>query len=261
MELWQVVVFGIIEGVTEFLPVSSTGHLILTAKILNLFQSEFLKSFEIAIQLGAIFSVAMLYWRSLLIDRKMFAKVMAAFLPTAVLGTLFYKFIKSFLFARESIIVIALFAGGVILVIFEFFYKEKPGSSSSTTNITFKQAFIIGTCQALAMIPGVSRSLATILAGLSMGLQRKTIVQFSFLLAIPTMLCATAFDLTKSAANFTWMQLQHLTVGFIVSFLVAFVVVRTFVRYVEKNNFIAFGIYRIMIALLLVALVKMNILK
>ena len=258
MSLFAIVIFGIVEGITEFLPVSSTGHLILTANFLKLAQTDFLKSFEITIQLGAILSVVVLYWRTLFIDRKALARVLVAFIPTAVLGVIFYKVIKTFLLSSETIVLFALLIGGIVLIIFESFYREKPNSNAEISGISIKQALIIGACQALAMIPGVSRSLATILAGLSLGLQRKTIVQFSFLLAVPTMLGATVFDLTKSAAHFTPSQFNYLAMGFIVSFFVALIAVRFFVRYIEKHNFIIFGIYRIIASLLFIALMRIR---
>jgi len=258
MSLFAIIIFGIVEGITEFLPVSSTGHLILTAHFLKLAQTDFLKSFEIAIQLGAILSVVVLYWRTLFIDRKALARVFIAFIPTAALGAIFYKVIKSFLLNSEAVVLVALLIGGIVLIIFESFYKEKQASDTEISGISIKQALIIGACQALAMIPGVSRSLVTILAGLSLGLRRKTVVQFSFLLAVPTMLGATIFDLTKSAAHFTFNQFNYLALGFIVSFVVALIAVRFFVRYIEKHNFIIFGIYRIIVVLLFVVLMRMR---
>jgi undecaprenyl-diphosphatase len=247
---------GVVEGITEFLPVSSTGHLILTVKLLKISQTEFLKSFIITIQLGAILSVVILYWRALLIDRKILARVLAAFVPTAVLGAIFYKLIKNFLLNSEITVLIAFLAGGIILIIFELFYRENLNTSTEISQISLKQAFIIGVCQALAMIPGVSRSLVTILAGLSLGIRRKTIVKFSFLLAIPTIIAATIFDLFKSAGQFSFTQFNYLAIGFIVSFIVALIAIKFFISYIEKHNFIIFGIYRILAALFLFLLCK-----
>lgn len=251
MSFLAIIILGIVEGITEFLPISSTGHLILTVKVLGLSQSDFMKSFEIAIQLGAILSVAVLYWRSLLLDLKSLSRVFTAFIPTALLGAFFYKCIKNCLLNSEMIVLVALFVGGIVLILFELFHREKAESNMELTDISYKQAFIIGTCQALAIVPGVSRSLATILGGLALGLRRKTIVQFSFLLAVPTMLSATAYDLMKSAAHFTLAQFNYLAIGFIVSFIVALMSIRFLLSYIEKHNFIIFGIYRVVIALLL----------
>ncbi|MEW5894398.1 MAG: undecaprenyl-diphosphatase UppP [Candidatus Omnitrophota bacterium] len=258
MTILTIIIFGIVEGITEFLPVSSTGHLILTAHFLKLDQTDFLKSFEIAIQLGAILSVVVLYWRSLFLDWRAFMKVCIAFIPTAVLGVIFYKIIKNFLLNSQMVVLISLLIGGIGLIIFEFFYKEKRDARTEISSISIKQALIIGACQAAAMIPGVSRSLATILGGLSLGLSRKLIVQFSFLLAIPTMLGATVFDLTQSAPRFTPAEFYYISLGFVVSFIVALITVKFFVRFIEKHNFIPFGIYRIAIFLLSFQLIYLS---
>ncbi len=258
MSFLAIIILGIVEGITEFLPISSTGHLILTVRVLDLSQSDFMKSFEIAIQLGAILSVAVLYWRSLLIDLKSLSRVFIAFIPTALLGAFFYKCIKNYLLNSEMIVLIALFIGGIVLILFELFHREKAESNMEVTDISYKQAFIIGTCQALAIVPGVSRSLATILGGLALGLRRKTIVQFSFLLAIPTMLSATAYDLMKSAAHFTLAQFNYLAIGFIVSFIVALMSIRFLLSYIEKHNFLIFGVYRIIVSLFFAILMRMR---
>jgi undecaprenyl-diphosphatase len=246
-----VFILSLVEGITEFLPISSTGHLILATKILGLLPSDFLKSFEIAIQLGAILSVVLLYWQSLVIDRKLVGKIFTAFFPTAVLGLIFYKCVKNYLLNNEKIVLIALFIGGVSLILFELFYRGKKQTDQQVGDISYKQAFIIGVCQSLAIIPGVSRSLATILGGLALGINRKTIVQFSFLLAIPTMVSAVAYDLAKSAGNFTTNQFYYLGLGFIISFITAFISIRFLIAFIEKHNFIVFGVYRILLVLFL----------
>lgn len=256
MNFLTTIILGIVEGITEFLPISSTGHLIITAKVLNLAQSDFIKSFEIAIQLGAILSVVVLYWRSLLIDHKILCKVFTAFLPTALLGFIFYKLVKNYLLGSEKVVLAALFTGGIILIFFELFHRENDRVDQQISDISYKQALIVGFCQALAIIPGVSRSLATILGGLALGLRRKIIVQFSFLLAIPTMLSATVYDLTKTANHFTLAQFYYLSLGFIVSFIVALVTIRFLLKFIEKHNFIIFGVYRIVIALLLLTVLR-----
>lgn len=256
MNFLTTIILSVVEGITEFLPVSSTGHLILTAKILGLTKNDFIKSFEIAIQLGAILSVVVLYRRSLLIDRKTLSKVSTAFIPTAILGLIFYKCVKNYLLNSEMIVLAALFAGGVVLILFELFHREKDYVTRGIADISYKQALIIGTCQALAMIPGVSRSLATILGGLALGLRRKVIVQFSFLLAIPTILSATAYDLAKSAGHFTPGQFYYLGIGFIVSFIVALISIRFLVGYIEKHNFVIFGVYRVLLALFLLIIFR-----
>jgi len=250
MDIFSAIIFGIIEGITEFLPVSSTGHLMLTARLLGFSQTEFMKTFEIAIQLGAILSVVVLYWRSLLVDFKIVQRIAVAFVPTAVLGIVFYKIIKTVLLDSRQVVLWALLLGGIFLIIFELLHKEKEDAGAALAKISFKKAFWIGVFQSVAMVPGVSRSAATIIGGLFLGLKRKTIVEFSFLLAVPTMLAATGLDLLKNAGAFTSNQFLFLTVGFLVSFAVAILSIKFFLHFIKNHNFIVFGVYRVLIALL-----------
>lgn len=254
MDLWQTILMGIVEGITEFLPISSTGHLILTSRLLNIPQSDFLSSFQIAIQLGAILAVVLLYARSLILEWEILKRVMAAFIPTAVIGLTFYKVIKQYLMGSELVVAWALLIGGIILIIFEFFYKEKETSLGEISALSYKQAVLIGVFQSFAMVPGVSRSAATIIGGLSLGLKRKTIVEFSFLLAVPTMVAATGLDIIKSAAEFSADQIGLLAVGFVAAFLVAVVSIKFLLYFIKNHNFVVFGIYRIVIALLFLIL-------
>ena len=249
MEIIHAIILGIVEGITEFLPISSTGHLILTSYLLKLENTEFLKSFEIAIQLGAILSVIVLYWKKLLVEKEVVLKILAAFFPTAILGFLLYRVIKKCLMSEYQIILWTLFIGGVILIIFEWFYKEEKAKCKSLSDISYTQAIGIGIAQAVAMVPGTSRSAATIIGGMLLGIDRKTIVEFSFLLAVPTMCAATALDLFKNYESFSMDQMHLLLVGFIVSFLVAMAAIKFFINYVKNHNFIPFGIYRILAAL------------
>jgi len=263
MTLIQAIIFGIVEGVTEFLPISSTGHLILTANLLNLFQSDFLKTFEIFIQLGAILAVVVLYWKKIMSDFVLFKKVIVAFLPTAIVGLAFYKIIKTYLLGNNSVVLWALFSGGVILIIFEMFHRKSPFNlplikgekikedSDDIQNVTYKQAIYVGFFQCLAMIPGVSRSAATIIGGLSLGLKRKTIVEFSFLLAVPTMLAASGLDLLKSAGSFNLSEVSFLAVGFATSFTVAIISIKFLLSFIKNHTFLLFGVYRIALVLLL----------
>jgi len=250
MDLLKAVIFGIMEGITEFLPISSTGHLILTARILEIPQTDFLKSFEIAIQLGAILSVLVLYWRSLVINSKILKRVITAFMPTAVLGLIFYKVVKKFLLGNTTVVLWSLFLGGVFLIIFELLHREKESAANELSAISYRQSFIIGIIQSIAIVPGVSRAAATIVGGLALGLKRKAIVEFSFLLAVPTMLAATGFDLVKSATAFTAEQFVFLSIGFITSFIVALISIKFLLYFIKNHNFISFGIYRIILTLL-----------
>lgn len=249
MDLIHAVLFGIIEGITEFLPISSTGHLMLAARYFGIPQTEFVKSFEIAIQSGAILAVIILYWRTLLKGIDIWKKILVAFLPTAIIGALFYKVIKAFFLDSSAIVLWALFLGGIAIILFEIFHGEKQDSLDDLAAISYRQAVIIGCFQSVAIIPGVSRAAATIIGGLTMGLKRRTIVEFSFLLAIPTMCAATVLDLVKSAGVFKPSQFLVLAVGFSVSFLVALAAIRFLLVFIKRNNFIPFGIYRILIAI------------
>ena len=232
------------------MPISSTAHLILTAKVLQISQTEFVKTFQIAIQLAAILAVVWLYWKKVLLNKGIIKKIIAAFLPTAVFGFLLYKIFKSYLMENLSVIVWTLLLGGVFLIIFEYWHKEKSGAADSIENISYKNCFLIGTCQAIAIVPGVSRAAATILGGLFLGVKRKTIVEFSFLLAVPTMLAATGYDLIRTGFAFSASQFGLLLAGFIVSFLVAVLAIKFLLRYIQRHDFKWFGLYRIIIGLI-----------
>ncbi len=248
----QASLLGFVEGVTEFLPISSTGHLILTAHLLRLEETNFLKSFEIIIQLGAILAVVALYAKRLLVSRALVQRVLMGFLPTAFVGLLFYKKIKQLL-GDSSVVLWSLAIGGVVMIVFELWQRHRkivaPAPMKSVEEITYLHACTIGLFQSLAMIPGVSRSAATILGTMLMGYQRKVAVEFSFLLAIPTMVAATGLDVIKNRALFSGEQAFVLVVGFLTAFVVAFVVAKWFLRFMERHGLIGFGIYRIGAAL------------
>jgi len=216
---------------------------------MGLTQTEFLKTFQIVIQFGAILSVVFLYWKTLLVNFEALKRIILAFLPTAVLGLLFYKIIKQLFMGSNQVVLWSLFIGGICLIVFELIYKEKDGVVEDIATIPYRTALLIGLFQSIAMIPGVSRSAATIVGGLMLGLKRKTIVEFSFLLAIPTMLAATALDLLKNASAFSSSQINFLSVGFILSFIFALLSVKFLLNFIKHHSFISFGIYRIIIAL------------
>ena len=249
MDLIHAVILGIVEGITEFLPVSSTGHLILTSKMMNLPQTDFMKTFEIAIQLGAILSVVVLYGRALLASPEAVKRIAAAFIPTAVLGFIFYKLIKKFLMGNDGVVLWAMFLGGIFLIIFDLFHKEPQDAAGDIAVIPYSKAVLIGVFQSLAMVPGVSRSAATIIGGLILGVKRKTIVEFSFLLAVPTMTAATGLDLLKNAHTFSMDHMVFLAAGFAVSFVVAMVSIKFLLHFIKRHNFVVFGVYRILLAL------------
>jgi len=249
MDILQVLIFGVVEGVTEFLPISSTGHLMLVAKLFLISQSEFMKSFEIIIQLGAIFAVLVLYWSRLSKSLDIWKKLFVAFIPAAIIGAFLYKLIKGCFLGNNNLVLWSLFLGGIVLIIFELLHKEKDADIDELSSISYAQALFIGFFQCLAMVPGVSRSAATIIGGLAVGLKRKTIVEFSFLLAIPTMLAACVLDFYKSAHIFKSGQFLSLGLGFIVSFIVAVAAIKFLLAFIKHHSFIPFGIYRIFIAL------------
>lgn len=248
MTLLQSIILGIVEGITEFLPISSTGHLILASRLLGLSQTDFQKSFEIAIQLGAIGSVIMLYWRQFL-ELSVLGRLIAAFIPTGLIGFALYHVVKTYLFGSDTVVLWALGLGGVALIVFELLHKESDDAVADVTAIPYSKAVLIGLFQSLSIVPGVSRAGATIVGGLILGLSRTTIVEFSFLLAVPTMLAATGYDLLKNASSFEAQQLGVLAAGFIASFFVALLSIKFLLAFVRTHTFIPFGIYRIAVAL------------
>jgi undecaprenyl-diphosphatase len=250
MELPHVLIFSLVEGITEFLPISSTGHLVLTSEILRIPQTDFVKSFEIIIQLGAILAVVFLYWRKILESKILWKNILIAFIPTAIVGLTLYSFIKDVLIGNVLVTLLALFVGGIVLIALEFMLKQKEQPVASLEKFSLKTSFLIGLIQSLSIIPGVSRAGASIVGGMVLGLKRNVAVEFSFLLAIPTMFAATGLDLIKSELRFSPQEWLLLLIGFVGSFIVALAVVKWFIKYVQTNNLIPFGIYRIVLALI-----------
>ena len=248
MNFFDAFILGIIEGVTEFLPVSSTGHLILAGRLMDLPETEFLKIFDISIQLGAILAVVILYGRTFLLNIEVLKRLLAAFIPTVIVGGIFYQGIKDFLLGNSDVVIWSLFLGGVFLIIFEMLHKE--GDKEDLTEISYQDAVLIGLFQSIAMIPGISRAAATIVGGLFLGMKRKAIVEFSFLLAVPTMVAACALVLFKNQQELLAVPdaLPLLLVGFVTSFIVAVASIKSFLYFIQWNNFIPFGVYRILVA-------------
>ncbi|MGB9874464.1 MAG: undecaprenyl-diphosphate phosphatase [Hydrogenobacter sp.] len=249
MNIYQAIILGVVEGLTEFLPVSSTGHLILTAHVLGLDHSNFTKSFEIAIQMGAIMSVILLYAKRLSTDYEMWKRILVAFLPTGILGFLLYKLIKTYLIGNDKVVVLSLIVGGVFLL-FADRVCERFCYIGDIRTMSLKRAFIIGLFQSLAMIPGVSRSASTIIGGMLVGLHRKASTEFSFLLAVPTMIIATSYDVYKSHSTFTQSEWHLLLIGFLSAFFTALLAVKVFLKFISKHSFFPFGIYRIALGFL-----------
>jgi len=257
MDFITAFILGIVQGISEFLPISSTGHMILASHLMGLKHTEFLKSFEIAIQAGTILSVVVLYWRNLLVDFEVIKRLVVAFLPTGILGLTLYRLIKGYLLGSEIVVLCSLLIGGILIIAFEYWYREKEDATSEIREISYKHAVIIGLFQSIAMIPGVSRSASTIVGGLMLGLKRKTIVEFTFLLAVPTMLAATGYDLIKSGSEFSAGELQYLLAGFVTAFVVALLSIKFLLRFIKTHTFIPFGVYRIVLVICWVLLLKL----
>ncbi len=251
MDIFHAIILSVVEGVTEFLPVSSTGHLILASKLLHISETEFGKSFEIFIQLGAIMAVVSLYLKRILAEPGLVRPVIIAFLPTGVLGVLLYKLIKTYLLANDMVVVTSLVGVGLLLILLEKYWASHPAPATKTiTTLDTKTLLVIGLFQSCSMIPGVSRAAATIVGGMVSGLRRKDAVEFSFFLAVPTMAAATGLDLIKSAHSFTTSEFGLLGVGFVVSWITALFIIRAFIGFVTRATFTGFGIYRIVAGLL-----------
>lgn len=245
----QAVIIAIVEGLTEFLPVSSTGHMILASALMGIHEDEFVKSFEVIIQLGAILAVLAIYYKRFLVSFDIYLKLFVAFLPTGVMGFLAYKTIKAYLF-NPATVSISLIAGGIVLILLDRWTEKKVSRYAEIEDISYLDAFKIGVMQCLSMIPGVSRSAATIFGGVYSGFNRVQAAEFSFLLAIPTMFAATGYDVLKNRELFTVDTAPIMALGAAVAFVVALLAVKAFVSFLTKYGFKHFGWYRIVIGVL-----------
>lgn len=247
MQWYQAIILAVVEGITEFLPVSSTGHMIVASSIMGISDDNFTKLFEVCIQFGAILSVVALYWRKFFDFTRLqfYVKLAVAFIPAAVFGLLFSEKIDALL---ESTLVvgIALLVGGIFMLFLDQLFRSPVIEDEK--DISFKRAFFIGCFQVIAMVPGVSRSAATIIGGLQQKLNRKVAAEFSFFLAVPTMLAATVkklYDYYKLGFTLDSEQVSMLFLGNAVAFVVALIAIKTFIQYVQRHTFREFGIYRI----------------
>ena len=257
----KAILLGIVEGITEFLPISSTGHMILVDEFVKLSPDKtFVDSFLVVIQLPAVLSVVLYFWKDLwpfVRDRQeslaritLWMKIVCGFIPAAVLGALLDKWIKAKLF-NPTTVGLALLIGGVILIALE--WRQRSPKIALARDITFGTAFMIGLFQCLAMIPGTSRSAATIIGAMMLGASRVAAAEFSFFLAIPTMFGAMAFTLLKHGLSFTTEQWLVVAVGSVVSFLVAYAVIAMFMNYIRRHDFKPFGYYRIALGAVVLA--------
>ncbi|MCT4595850.1 MAG: undecaprenyl-diphosphate phosphatase [Anaeromicrobium sp.] len=251
------VILGIVEGLTEFLPVSSTGHLIIVNQFIS-FSDEFTKMFDVVIQLGAILSVIVYFWdklcpfgrKNILARRRiinLWQKTIIGVIPALIIGALAADYIEELLF-NPTTVAIALIVGGIILILVD--RDNKRGSINSIDMLDYKTAFIIGIIQCLAMIPGTSRSASTIIGAMFLGASRVVAAEFSFFLAIPTMVAASGYSLLKVGFNLTPDELKILGIGFGVSFIVALIVISVFMNYIKRKSFKVFGYYRIVLGAL-----------
>lgn len=253
MTVIQAVILAIIEGITEFLPVSSTGHMILADSLMHITDKEFVKTFEIVIQLGAIMAVVVAYYKRFLKGMNLYLKLGVAFLPTGVIGLLAYKTIKQYLFNPYTVS-IALIVGGVVLILLDKWSDKQTSSFESTDDISYGGALKIGFIQCLSMIPGVSRAAATIFGGIFAGFSRQQAAEFSFLLAVPTMFAASGKDLIESRDAIHQDNLLLLIIGAGVAFIFAILAIKAFIAFLNKYGFKHFGYYRIALGLAFLAI-------
>lgn len=249
MSIFNAIILAIIEGLTEFLPISSTGHMILASSAMGIHEDEFVKTFEICIQLGAILAIALMYMQRFFKSIDIYLKLLVAFLPTAIIGFLAYDIIKHYLF-NAIVVSVSLIIGGIILIWIDSYIKSKESEVADLDQIPYKNAFKIGLFQCLSMIPGTSRAAATIVGGVLNKLDKRQATEFSFLLAIPTMFAATGYDLLKTPIDFTSEQWKLLIIGLIIAGISAWVAVKIFLNIVDKYGFKPFGYYRIALGII-----------
>lgn len=254
MNIFDAIMLGVIEGITEFIPVSSTGHLIVLSEFLNLEHNNVNKAFDIIIQFAAIMALVFVYPQRFSFSQiNLWFKIALAFFPIGVVGFIFSKQIKA-IFSVE-IVAYMFIIGGIIFLIVEYFYKKKSEFIDSIDDVSYKKALYIGFFQVFSLIPGTSRAGASIVGAMLVGLSRKASAEFSFLLAVPVMCATTFYDIYKhheeiiQSGNFV-----NLAIGFLVSFIVAFLVIKLFLKFLEKFSFVAFGIYRIVFGVLILSL-------
>ncbi len=257
MNIFQVVILAIIEGITEFLPISSTGHMVIASSFMGIGKEEFVKLFEVAIQLGAILSVVVLYYKRFFKSLDFYYKLVVGVIPAVIVGVLLKKHIDKLL---ESPLVVAcsLLAGGIILLFVDKWFNNPNAQVKKEDDISYATALKVGFFQCLAVVPGVSRSAATIVGGMSQKLTRTAAAEFSFFLAVPTMFGATVkeiWDYHKHvSATFTGEQIKFLAVGNVIAFVVAMLAIKSFITFLEKQGFKLFGWYRIVVGIVLLAL-------
>ena len=257
MTVTESIIIAIVEGITEFIPISSTGHMIITEKLLQMPEDEFTKVFTVAIQLGAILAVVVLYAKKFFnfSQWQFYVKLAVAVLPALIIGFLFSKKIDALLDSSQTV-AISMLAGGIILIFIDKAFKNPE--IHNEREVSFAKAFIIGIWQCVAMIPGISRSAASIIGGMQQKLTRSAAAEFSFFLAVPTMLAATVYKLykyTKENGAFSSEQIKLLSIGNVVAFAVALLAIKFFITFLKKHGFRVWGVYRIIVGIALLVLI------
>ena len=253
MSLLEAIILAIVEGITEFLPISSTGHMIITEKLLGMQSTEFTTAYIVSIQFGAILSVIALYWKRFFQSVDFYKKLLVAFIPAAALGAVLGDYIDMILGSVE-VVAVSLLLGGIILIFIDKWLAGKDDDNE----ITYFKAFKIGLFQCIAMIPGVSRSAATIIGGMAQQLTRQTAAEFSFFLAVPTMFAASVYKLLKNHDALTGENIYILLIGNLVAFIVAMLAIKFFIAFLQKHGFKLFGYYRIALGLILLTLLALG---
>lgn len=246
MTYFHAIILGIIEGITEFLPISSTGHMIITSSVMGIEENSFTKAFEVIIQFGAILSVLVLYWKRFLPQWNFYKKLFVAFLPTAIIGFL-AKDVVEHLLGSVQVVAWALILGGVILIWSDKVFAPLTTMGRKTNDLTYADSIKLGLFQSIAMIPGVSRSASTIMGGLTLGMNKKEAAEFSFFLAVPTMAAASGYKFLKIYKTIDLSQTGVLLVGSLIAFIVAMLAIKFFIGVVTRYGFRGFGIYRIIL--------------
>lgn len=247
-------ILGIVEGLTEFLPISSTGHMIITSSVMGIEESSFTKAFEVIIQFGAILSVLVLYWKRFLPNWNFYKKLFVAFLPTAIIGFIMKDVVENLL-GNVQVVAWSLILGGLVLVWSDKAFAHLTAVGRKTSDLSYLDSVKLGLFQSIAMIPGVSRSGATIMGGLTLGLNKREAAEFSFFLAVPTMAAATLYKLLKIYKTIQPEQINVLMVGLVVSFIVAMIAIKGFIGIVTRYGFRGFGYYRIVLGVVILVMI------
>jgi undecaprenyl-diphosphatase len=257
MNLMEAIILGVIEGMTEFLPISSTGHMIIASHFLGIAEDQFVKNFEVIIQFGAILAVVFLYFKRFVQSFEFYKRLLIAFIPTGLLGFFLKKLVDQWL---ESVHLVAttLIVGGIVLIWCDKKFANLAVEGKNDSDLKTKDLLTLGLWQSVALLPGVSRSGATILGGLFLKMNRKAATEFSFFLAVPTMAAATIYKLIKSVGTITSDQVSLLGLGFVISFLVAALSIQFFLKILAKSGFKYFGIYRIVVGLVIFAILTLR---